>query len=73
MIALTRREFHLFQAAGRDFLYLVPSAAVFALDETTSAVLRVVSGAPHGLCSTHKNQINQILHEFIAKAGVKAA
>ena len=43
MIALTRREFHLFQAAGRDFLYLVPSAAVFALDETTSAVLRVVS------------------------------
>ncbi|HKB10728.1 MAG TPA: quinohemoprotein amine dehydrogenase maturation protein [Vicinamibacterales bacterium] len=43
MIALTRREFHLFQAAGRDFLYLVPSAAVFGLDETTSAVLRVVS------------------------------
>jgi len=43
MIALARREFHLFQAAGRDFLYLVPSAAVFALDEATSAVLRVVS------------------------------
>ena len=43
MIALTRREFHLFQAAGRDFLYLVPSAAVFALDEATSAVLGVVS------------------------------
>ncbi|HJZ78178.1 MAG TPA: quinohemoprotein amine dehydrogenase maturation protein [Vicinamibacterales bacterium] len=43
MIALTAREFHLFQAAGRDFLYLVPSAAVFALDETTSAVLRVVT------------------------------
>ena len=32
MITLARREFHLFQAAGRDFLYLVPSAAVFALD-----------------------------------------
>jgi len=43
VIALTRREFHLFKAAGRDFLYLVPSAAVFALDEATSAVLRVVS------------------------------
>jgi uncharacterized protein len=43
MIALTRREFHLFQAAGRDFLYLVPSAAVFALDDATSAVLRIVS------------------------------
>ncbi|HTK27960.1 MAG TPA: quinohemoprotein amine dehydrogenase maturation protein [Vicinamibacterales bacterium] len=43
MIALVPREFHLFQAAGRSFLYLVPSAAVFALDEATSAVLRVVS------------------------------
>jgi uncharacterized protein len=46
MIALARREFHLFQAAGRDFLYLVPSAAVFALDEATAAVLRVVSEKP---------------------------
>src|SRR5262249_16249164 len=42
MIALAAREFHLFQAAGRDFLYLVPSAAVFALDKVTSAVLRTV-------------------------------
>ncbi|HMF95370.1 MAG TPA: quinohemoprotein amine dehydrogenase maturation protein [Vicinamibacterales bacterium] len=46
MIALRRREFHLFQAAGRDFLYLVPSAAVFALDDPTSAVLRVVTERP---------------------------
>ena len=43
MIALAPREFHLFQAAGRDFLYLVPSAAIFALDESTSAVLRLVT------------------------------
>jgi len=42
LITLTRREFHLFQAAGRDFLYLVPSAAVFALDQPTAAVLRIV-------------------------------
>ena len=47
MIALAPREFHLFQAAGRDFLYLVPSAAVFALDEPTSAVLGVLAGAKH--------------------------
>ena len=32
MIALVLREFHQFQAAGRQFLYLVPSAAVFELD-----------------------------------------
>ena len=42
MIALAPREFHLFQAAGRDFLYLVTSAAVFALDATTSAALRAI-------------------------------
>jgi uncharacterized protein len=46
MIALVRREFHLFQAAGRDFLYLVPSAAVFALDPPTAAALKVVTDGP---------------------------
>src|SRR5262245_58332665 len=43
MIALAPREFHLFQAGGRDFLYLVPSAAIFALDAATSAVLHAVA------------------------------
>jgi len=43
MIALAPREFHLFQAARRDFLYLVPSAAIFALDESTSAVLSLLT------------------------------
>jgi uncharacterized protein len=43
MMTLARREFHLFQAAGRDFLYLVPSAAIFALDEPTAAALRVLT------------------------------
>jgi len=46
MMALARREFHMFQAAGRDFLYLVPSAAVFALDAPTSAVLSAVAKGP---------------------------
>src|ERR1700738_2957140 len=45
MIALVRREFHLFSAAGKNFLYLVPSAAIFALDDATSAVLRAVGEA----------------------------
>ena len=43
MINLAPREFHLFQSAGRDFLYLVPSAAIFGLDEPTSAVLRLLT------------------------------
>jgi uncharacterized protein len=42
MIRLIPREYHQFRAAGRDFLYLVPSAAIFALDEATAAVLRAI-------------------------------
>ena len=41
-MTLVQREFHLFQAAGRDFLYLVPSAAIFTLDTPSAAVLRVL-------------------------------
>lgn len=32
-------EFHAFQAAGKRFLYLVPSGAIFELDETAAAVV----------------------------------
>ena len=39
MTAVGLREFHSFEAAGREFLYLVPSAAVFELDDTASAIL----------------------------------
>ena len=39
MTPLSLRESHSFAAAGEDFLYLVPSAAVFALDDCSSAVL----------------------------------
>lgn len=45
MIALERREIHLFEAAGRAYVYLVPSAAIFALDAATSAVLAAVGPA----------------------------
>ena len=42
MSLLGLREFHRFEAAGQPFLYLVPSAAVFALDEVSDAVLGVL-------------------------------
>jgi uncharacterized protein len=45
VIALVLREFHQFQASGRQFLYLVPSAAVFELDATGAAVLLQLTGA----------------------------
>jgi uncharacterized protein len=44
-MAIAPREYHPFRAAGREFLYLVPSAAVFALDEPASAVLEIVDAA----------------------------
>src|SRR5687767_10156336 len=42
MSTLALREAHAFEAAGQEFLYLVPSAAVFALDECSVAVLDAV-------------------------------
>ena len=42
MTTLALREAHTFAAGGHEFLYLVPSAAVFALDECSSAVLGAV-------------------------------
>src|SRR5262245_21991600 len=40
------REHHRFEAAGKPFVYLVPSAAIFALDEASDAVLKAVSTRP---------------------------
>ena len=38
-VRLATREYHPFEAAGRQFLYMAPSAAVFGIDETSAAVL----------------------------------
>ncbi len=43
-VALAAREYHGFEAAGRRFLYMVPSAAVFGLDDTAEAVLDGLAG-----------------------------
>jgi uncharacterized protein len=42
MTVLGLREFHRFEAAGQPFVYLVPSAAVFALDEASEALVRLL-------------------------------
>ena len=39
-------EFHAFEADGQRFLYLVPSAAVFALDDPAGAVLDELESSP---------------------------
>ncbi|HJO04454.1 MAG TPA: quinohemoprotein amine dehydrogenase maturation protein [Acidobacteriota bacterium] len=45
-VALSIGEYHAFEAAGRQYLYMVPSAAVFGLDETAAAVIEHLDGQP---------------------------
>jgi uncharacterized protein len=35
-------EFHPFQGSGHEFLYLVPSGAIFSLDKISSAIIRLL-------------------------------
>jgi uncharacterized protein len=44
---LAAGEHHRFQAAGRPFVYLVPSAAIFALDEAADAIMRALTERPY--------------------------
>jgi uncharacterized protein len=44
--AWAAREHHRFEAAGKPFVYLVPSAAIFALDGTAAAVMRALDNGP---------------------------
>ncbi|MGQ0766362.1 MAG: quinohemoprotein amine dehydrogenase maturation protein [Gemmatimonadota bacterium] len=43
---LVRGDYHSFTAAGREHVYLVPSAAIFSLDEASSAVLKTIGTEP---------------------------
>jgi uncharacterized protein len=52
MTVLGLREFHRFEAAGQPFVYLVPSAAVFALDAVSDAVLEVL-----GACNCSHDEV----------------
>jgi uncharacterized protein len=44
MARVALREFHPFEAAGERFLYMVPSAGVFMLDEPSAAVIDLLAG-----------------------------
>jgi uncharacterized protein len=45
--AWAAREHHRFEAAGKPFVYLVPSAAIFEIDEAADALLRTLRERPH--------------------------
>ena len=44
MTAWAAREHHRFEAAGKPFVYLVPSAAIFALDTAADTLLQTLAG-----------------------------
>ena len=46
MTVWSAREHHRFEAAGKPFVYLVPSAAIFELDEAADAVLQTLRERP---------------------------
>ena len=48
-----------------DQIVPIDDSARLSAKLVPGAVLKVYPGAPHGLCSTHKNQINQDLLAFI--------
>ena len=67
------KEFHSFHGAGQEFVYLVPSAAVFHVDEPSSAVLRELRGGPLSVellaerLARHftQDQVEDAVHELI--------
>lgn len=48
---LALREFHRFDAHGAVFLYMVPSAGIFRMDEAGNAVLEALSNGPRDVDS----------------------
>jgi non-heme chloroperoxidase len=55
-----------------DQIVPIADSALLSAKLVKNATLKVVPGAPHGMCSTHKQQINQELLTFFS-AGAKTA
>lgn len=56
-----------------DQIVPIGAAAMQSSKIVKGAVLKVIPGAPHGMCQTLKDQINQELLAFFQKAGTAAA
>jgi len=48
-----------------DQIVPIGASAMFSSKLIRNAILKVYKGAPHGLCSTHKDQVNEDLLAFI--------
>jgi len=56
-----------------DQIVPIGAAALLSSKIVKGAVLKVIPGAPHGMCSTLKDQVNAELLAFFQKAGTAAA
>jgi non-heme chloroperoxidase len=56
-----------------DQIVPIKAAALLSSKLIKGATLKVYPGLPHGMCSTHKEQINTDLLGFLKQAGQKAA
>ena len=76
-------EFHTFEASGQRFAYMVPSAAVFAMDDCSVAVVELLKTRPHApeellaqflaVWSEMLNRLNPYLLRKQVPAGVAQA
>lgn len=56
-----------------DQIVPIADSALLSAKLVRGAILKVIPGAPHGMCSTHKNQINSELLRFFEQAQQAAA
>ena len=68
MTLLGLKEFHPFEGAGERFLYMVPSAGVFHIDEPSYDVLRILEGGAKSREEVTAALAEQYSEEDIARA-----
>ncbi len=56
-----------------DQIVPIGDSALLSAKLVRNATLKVYEGAPHGLCTTHKQQVNEDLLAFIRRADQAAA
>jgi len=48
-----------------DQIVPIGASALLSSKIIKNATLKVIKGAPHGMCTTHKNQVNEELLAFL--------
>lgn len=66
MSAYRQGEFHAFEGGGQNYLYLVPSAAIFALEDLSGAVLELLKGRE----MTREQIIDELLTRGYASSSI---